>query len=72
MPKITVYGVVLALKNLGIWLGQFTIAGIQMDSPAFYYALIMYAMVSIPTDLLLLNHATNQAKKETVEATVPE
>lgn len=65
MVKITVYGLVLALKNLGIWLGQYTIAGINVDKPAFLYALLIYVCVSIPTDLLLLNHLSNQTEKET-------
>lgn len=63
MVKITVYGVVLALKNLGIWLGQYTIAGIRMDSEAFLYALLIYIFVSIPTDLLLLNHLSQNQKE---------
>ena len=63
MVKITVYGLVLALKNLGIWLGQYTMAGIRMDSEAFLYALLIYVFVSIPTDLLLLNHLSNQQKE---------
>ena len=61
--KINKYGFVLALKNLGIWLAQFTIAEVRADSPAFVYALIIYACVSIPSDLLLLNHATSEEKK---------
>ena len=61
--KITGYGVVLALKNLGIWLGQYTLAGIRMDSEAFFYALLIYVFVSIPTDLLLLNHLSQNQKE---------
>ena len=64
MVKITVYGVVLALKNLGVWLGQYTIAGIRIDTPEFLYALMLYMLISIPTDLLLLNHLSNQVEKE--------
>ena len=64
MVKITVYGLVLTLKNLGIWLSQYTIAGINVDKPAFMYALLIYAFVSIPTDLLLLNHLSEQQKTE--------
>lgn len=61
--KVTGYGVVLALKNLGIWLGQFTLAGIRVDSQAFMYSLLIYCLVSVPTDILLLNHATSKAKE---------
>ena len=64
MAKITVYGVVLAIKNLGIWLAQYTAAGISADKPAFFYALLIYVCVSLPTDLLILNHISEQAKKE--------
>jgi len=64
MAKITVYGVVLALKNLGIWLGQYTAAGISADKPAFFYAMLIYLCVSLPTDILLLNHMSESMKKE--------
>lgn len=63
MVKITVYGLVLALKNLGIWLGQYTMAGIRMESEAFLYALLIYVFISIPTDLLLLNHLSEHQKE---------
>lgn len=69
--KISVYGVVIALKNLGIWLGQYTVAGITADKPAFFYALLLYVCVSLPTDLLLLNHATEAAKKEALVESEP-
>jgi len=61
--KVSIYGVVMAVKNLGIWLSQYSIAGIRADKPAFFYALLIYAFVSIPSDLLLLNHAVESAKK---------
>jgi hypothetical protein len=64
MAKITVYGIVFALKNLGIWLGQYTAAGIYADKPAFFYALMIYLFVSLPTDLLLLNHMSESMKKK--------
>ena len=62
--KITIEGVVLALKNLGIFLTQFTIAGIATDKPAFMYALLIYVLISVPTDLFLLNHATSKAEEK--------
>jgi len=62
--KITVYGVILALKNLGIWLSQYTVAGISADKPAFLYALLIYVCVSLPSDLLILNHAQESAKRK--------
>jgi len=62
--KITRYGIILTLKNLGIWLTQYTIAGITADKPAFLYALLLYLLISVPSDLVLLNHATTKAKKE--------
>jgi len=61
---MSAYGVVLALKNLGVWLGQYTMAGITADKPAFFYALLIYVCVSVPSDLLLLNHAVSSAKEE--------
>ena len=62
--KITSYGIILTLKNLGIWLSQYTIAGITTDKPAFLYAFLLYVLISVPSDLVLLNHATTKAKKE--------
>lgn len=64
LMKVNKYGVVLALKNLGIFLAQFSTTQIRLDSSAFLYSLLIYACVSIPTDLFLLNHATSQ-KTET-------
>lgn len=61
--EISVYGLILATKNLGIWLSQFEIAGIRADKPAFFYALLLYLLISVPSDLLLLNHATSKAEE---------
>jgi len=62
--KVTWYGVIIALKNLGIWLSQYTIAGITADKPEFFYALLIYLCVSVPSDILLINHAQEAAAAE--------
>ena len=65
--KVTTYGIVFALKNLGTWLASYTVAGIKTDPQSFVFALTIYALVSVPTDLLLLNHLSESQKPE-VEA----
>lgn len=62
--KITTYGVVLALKNLGTMLASYTVAGIEAEPKVFMFALIVYAFISIPTDLLLMNHLSEKAKED--------
>jgi hypothetical protein len=61
--KINKFGVILALKNIGIWLGSYTVSGIKTDPYSFAFAFLIYVCVSVPSDLLLLNHATSEAKK---------
>jgi len=62
--KITVLGVIQALKNLGMFFMAYQVADVKADPAVFLYALGIYALVSIPTDLYLLNKAHEDAKKE--------
>jgi len=65
--QVTALGVIMALKNLGLWLGSmFLLADIQANPLAFLYALLIYALVSIPSDLYMLNKAHENGKKESV------
>jgi len=61
--KITTRGIILALKNLGAYLASFSIAGIRTDPFQFAYGLLIYFLVTVPSDLLLLNHWSNSDKK---------
>lgn len=68
--KLTTTGVILALKNLGIWLASWSIAQVKADWTQFTYAFVVYALISIPTDLFLGNHLSEKAigaKKEKKE-----
>jgi len=68
--KITVLGVIQALKNLGMFFVAYQVAEVKADPLTFFYALGIYALVSVPSDLYLLNKvhegaerkAANQAK----------
>jgi len=62
--KVTTLGVIQAIKNVGLFLATYTIAGIKADPTQFAFALLIYACVSIPTDLYMLNKAHEDAKLE--------
>ena len=63
--KITMLGVITALKNLGLtFLMAWSITDIQANPEAFIYAFIVYALVSVPSDLYLLNRAHEDGKGE--------
>jgi hypothetical protein len=56
--KVTKLGCVMACKNLGTWLATtWAFVDIQGNLYPFIYALMLYAFISIPTDLYLLNKA---------------
>jgi len=52
------------LKGIGAFLAAYTVADIQTDQKKFIYALAIYALISIPTDLLIDRQRVNNAKKE--------
>lgn len=58
--KITSLGLVLALKNLGTWLATMTLTSIREDPILFLWVFIIYALINVPTDLLLMNHASKK------------
>lgn len=62
--KVTGAGIILTLKNIGVWLASYTVAGIQSEPQTFLYAFLIYALVTIPSDLYMLNHITSKAAKE--------
>jgi len=60
--KITTLGLVLALKNLGTWLSTLLFTNIREDPVLFIWLFTIYALINVPSDLVLLNHASK--KKE--------
>jgi hypothetical protein len=60
--KITLKGLVLALKNLGAWLATYTVTGIKGDYQQFLFSLLIFALITIPSDLYLMNHWNNEEK----------
>ena len=55
--KITQLGVILACKNVGLWLTSYTVSGIKADPQSFCLALMIYGLISVPSDLFLMNKA---------------
>lgn len=62
--KITTLGVILALKNLGTWLATLSFTNIREDPALFFWLLLLYALINVPSDLYLMNHATDRAIEE--------
>lgn len=62
--KVTGLGVIQALKNIGLFLATYTFAGIQAEPEQFLFAFLIYALVSIPADIYLLNKAHEQGEKD--------
>lgn len=62
--KITTLGIIQALKNIGLFLATYTISGIQADPKSFLFAFLIYVLLSVPSDLYLLNKAHERGKNE--------
>lgn len=62
--KLTQWGIILTLKNLGSFLASYTIAQIKTDPTTFAYAFLIYAFINVPTDLLIANHMSAAANKK--------
>jgi len=63
--KVTKLGVVVALKNVGLFLASYQVTGITSNPMQFVYSFVIFACVSIPSDLYLLNkaHETSGGEK---------
>lgn len=61
--QITTLGIIQALKNIALFLGTWLIADIQTDPIRFIYAFIIYILLTVPSDLYLLNKAHEGAKE---------
>jgi len=62
--KMTKLGVILAIKNLGMWCASWPIMQIEIEPERFLWGLLIFAMINIPTDLYIANHISSQ--RETV------
>ena len=56
--KITSLGIILALKNLGTWLATMSFTNVREDPVLFFWLFLIYVLINVPSDLLLMNHAT--------------
>ena len=56
--KVTTLGIVLAAKNLGTWLATMSFTNIRNDPVLFAWMFLIYALINVPTDLFLMNHAS--------------
>lgn len=65
--RITLLGIILCLKNLGIWLATWKIAQVKIDIQAFLWAFGIYVLMNIPSDLYLANHFTDKAISDYVK-----
>ena len=57
--------IIQTLKNLGVWLASYTLADIKVDQSSFLYALLIYTLISVPSDLVILKVVNDGAQKET-------
>lgn len=58
--KVTNLGMVLAAKNLGTWLATMSFTNARENPSLFLWLLLIYALINIPSDLFLMNHATKK------------
>lgn len=58
--KITKVGIILAVKNLGMWCASWKMMQIEIEPKVFLWGLIIYAMINVPTDLYIANHLSSQ------------
>ncbi len=59
--KITMLGIIMAAKNLGLWLSTMAFTDVVNDPSKFLWLFLIYALVSVPSDLYLMNHASKGA-----------
>lgn len=62
--EITTLGVILALKNLGVFLASLSFTEVRNDPAKFLWMLFIYACINIPSDLYLANHISTQGKEK--------
>lgn len=62
--KVSMIGIILALKNLGTWLATLSFTNVRDDPALFMWLFVIYILINVPSDLYLMNHATDKALKE--------
>ena len=64
--KISIYGIIIALKNIGIYLGTTypLWSSVQIDPYQFAWAFGIFLITTIPSDLYVLNHATTKSESD--------
>lgn len=62
--KISTLGIILAAKNLGTWLATLSFTNVMDDPPTFFWLFLIYALINVPSDLYLMNHASDKAAEE--------
>lgn len=67
--QITALGIIQALKNIGLFLSTYVIADVQANPEKFIFAFVVYACISIPSDLFLINKAHESAENGKEEET---
>ena len=55
MTHINLKGLILTLKNLGSFLATWFIIDIKADLQTFLFALLVYTLINVPSDLFLMN-----------------
>lgn len=61
--KVTTLGIITALKNFGFWLSTtWLLVDIQANLAMFIYAVIIYVLVIVPSDVYMLNKAHEATK----------
>lgn len=62
--KVSTLGIILALKNMGTWLATLSFTNVYGDPPKFLWLFVIYVLINVPSDLYLMNHATDRAIEE--------
>lgn len=62
--KVTKLGIILAAKNLGTWLATMAFTDVMGNPAKFMWLLAIYALINVPSDLFLMNHASTEAAKK--------
>ena len=65
--RITTLGIILALKNLGTWLGTLSFTNVRDDPVLFGWLFLVYVLINVPSDLFLANHLVDLEIKKVRE-----
>lgn len=60
--NITEQGLIMALKNIGVFLGTHVLTDIKGDPYTFLFQLVVFCLINVPTDLFMLNHFSDKLK----------